>query len=144
MVRYDLTSYGVKEGQPRSFTVYNLEELGSMLVANMHLINFFNRRTETAGKLRFVLVRIESVDRAKVLFAALIREVFEESFDFATYRPNSKLMYIYYGSKLNWVENIRSKIKEVTRRIMHSSQIYNEKDKWGENLISGGGKINGV
>jgi len=143
MVRYSLTDCGRKEGQPLEFIVYNLQELAEMLITNSHLINLFDRRRQNGHRLHFILIRLHNLDVAKTIFAALIREVFEEDVNFATYRPSQRLMYIYYGNKLNWIPDVKKQIVETAQKIMRSNRLHHEKDKWGESLVSGGGKVYG-
>jgi hypothetical protein len=131
-VEYSLTDYGTKEGQPTKFKAYSMEELRHMLVDNAGIASTFAK-----DKRFFLVIKVRDLTKVKILFAALIREVFKEKTKLVTYLPSRQLMYIYYGPEVNWIDDIKNKCLAVVWRVLAMDMLERPKDKWGQNLTTG-------
>jgi hypothetical protein len=140
MIRYNLSGVHHPKDQPEEFVVYNHDEIRNMLIDNCSLAVQYENNPD-----KFIVVKTGNPEAVKLIFATLVREVFEGNTGLITYLPIRKLMYIYYGPKLNWIKDLKQKIKRVITRI-HAGELKTKgaRDKWGEILISNlGGEDNG-
>lgn len=132
MFKVSITSTLHKD-RPKNYCVYSKDEIKGIWVRNARLVNI----AKSDGVRNIICFVVENELLAMILTACLIREALDEDTTCITYLPSSRVLYVYFEHKINWIENVKGKIVESARRILKESGIPNLriKDKWGEVLF---------
>ena len=122
----------IQPGRPTSYHVFSKKEIREFWVSNISIAMAARKNGSN-----IICYTIEDELMAIQVTATLMRELLEDRTNCITYLPESGLLFVDFGSVLNWVDGVRDKINLVVKRVIRDSRALFSKvrDKWGEALI---------